>query len=41
MILFISGVFLGGFLGVATMSLVTINRYKKTPKRDTERGWGH
>lgn len=28
MLLFISGLFLGGFIGVALMSLVTIDRYE-------------
>ncbi len=28
MLLFISGLFLGGFIGVASMSLVAIDRYE-------------
>lgn len=28
MLLFISGLFLGGFIGVAMMSLLAINRYE-------------
>ncbi len=30
MLLFISGLFLGGFIGVALMSLVAIDRYEDT-----------
>lgn len=42
MLLFISGLFLGGFIGVALMSLLAINRYKETTiKSETERRWEH